>query len=163
MRCSGPTARCEHHISIGRDFSARHAAEEALRAARDEAERASRAKSEFLSAMSHELRTPMNAILGFAQLLDTDAQRPLAEPHRGHVRHILQAGTHLLALIDDVLDLARVEAGKQPILLEPVALGPLVRECLDLVRPLAEQRQVAPRRRRRGRRRPAGSPPTARG
>jgi CheY-like chemotaxis protein/nitrogen-specific signal transduction histidine kinase len=138
----GPDGSVRHHISIGRDFSARHAAEEALRAARDEAERASRAKSEFLSAMSHELRTPMNAILGFAQLLDTDAQRPLAEPHRGHVRHILQAGTHLLALIDDVLDLARVEAGKQPILLEPVALGPLLRECLDWVRPLAEQRQV---------------------
>ena len=138
----GPDATVQHYISIGRDFSARHAAEEALRAARDEAERASRAKSEFLSSMSHELRTPMNAILGFAQLLATDAQRPLIDAHQGHVRQILQAGTHLLALIDDVLDLARVEAGKQPILLEPVALGPLVRECLDLVRPLAEQRQV---------------------
>ena len=138
----GPDGAVRNHISIGHDFTARHAAEEALRAARDEAERASRAKSEFLSSMSHELRTPMNAILGFAQLLDTDARRPLDEPQRGHVRHILQAGRHLLALIDDVLDLARVEAGKQPIVLEPVALGPLVRECLDLVRPLAEQRRV---------------------
>ena len=139
----GPDGSVQHYISIGRDVSARRAADEALRAAHDEAERASRAKSEFLSAMSHELRTPMNAILGFAQLLHTDAQRPLAEPQRGHVRHILQAGTHLLALIDDVLDLARVEAGKQPILLEPVALGPLVHECLELVRPLAEARRIA--------------------
>ena len=138
----GPDGAVQQYISIGRDVTERQAAEQALRLARDEAERASRAKSEFLSAMSHELRTPMNAILGFAQLLGTDAARPLAEPHRAHVRHILQAGTHLLALIDDVLDLARVEAGKQPILLEPVALGPLVRECLDLVRPLAAQRQV---------------------
>ncbi len=138
----GPDAAVRHYISIGRDFTARHDAEEALRAARDEAERASRAKSEFLSSMSHELRTPMNAILGFAQLLATDARQPLADAHRGHLRHILQAGTHLLALIDDVLDLARVEAGKQPIQLEPVALGPLLRECLDLVHPLAEQRQV---------------------
>ena len=138
----GADGSVQRYLSIGRDVTTRHTAEEALRAARDEAERASRAKSEFLSAMSHELRTPMNAILGFAQLLDTDARRPLAEPQRGHVRHILQAGAHLLALIDDVLDLARVEAGKQPIVLEPVALGPLVRECLGLVQPLAAPRRV---------------------
>ena len=138
----GSDGSVQRYLSIGRDVSARREAEEALRAARDEAERASRAKSEFLSAMSHELRTPMNAILGFAQLLDTDARRPLAEPQRSQVRHILQAGTHLLTLIDDVLDLARVEAGKQPIVLEPVALGPLVRDCLALVQPLAAQRRV---------------------
>ena len=138
----GADGSVQRYLSIGRDVSARHAAEEALRAARDEAERASRAKSEFLSAMSHELRTPMNAILGFAQLLDTDARRPLPEPQRSHVRHILQAGTHLLTLIDDVLDLARVEAGKQPIVLEAVAVGPLLRECLTLVQPLAAQRRV---------------------
>lgn len=138
----GPDGSVQRYLSIGRDITARRDAEDALRSARDEAERASRAKSEFLSAMSHELRTPMNAILGFAQLLDTDARRPLAEAQRGHVRHILQAGSHLLALIDDVLDLARVEAGKQPILLEPVSIGPLVRECLALVRPLAEERRV---------------------
>jgi PAS domain S-box-containing protein len=138
----GPDGAVQHYISLARDFTARHAAEEALRAARDDAERASRAKSDFLSAMSHELRTPMNAILGFAQLLASDTRRPLAEPQHTHVQQILQAGTHLLTLIDDVLDLARVEAGKQPIRLDAMALGPLVRQCLELVRPLAEQRRV---------------------
>jgi len=131
-----------NYISIGRDVSERHAADAALRAARDAAERASRAKSEFLSAMSHELRTPMNAILGFGRLLETDTAPPLAERQRRHVQQILGAGSHLLSLIDDVLDLARVEAGKQPILLEPVALDRLVHDSIELVRPLAEQRQL---------------------
>ena len=132
-----------NYISIGRDVSERHAADAALRAARDEAERASRAKSEFLSAMSHELRTPMNAILGFGRLLQTDASQPLAGRQRSHVQQIVGAGTHLLALIDDVLDLARVEAGKQPILLEPVALDGLVHDCVDLVRPLADEQHLS--------------------
>ena len=132
-----------NYISIGRDVSERHAADAALRAARDEAERASRAKSEFLSAMSHELRTPMNAILGFGRLLQTDATQPLAGRQRSHVQQIVGAGTHLLALIDDVLDLARVEAGKQPILLEPVALDGLVHDCVELVRPLADEQRLS--------------------
>ncbi|MBX3637536.1 MAG: PAS-domain containing protein, partial [Rubrivivax sp.] len=138
----GDDGAVQRYVSIARDISARKASEQALRAARDEAERASRAKSEFLSAMSHELRTPMNAILGFAQLLDTDRAQPLTDRQHEQVQQILRAGTHLLHLINDVLDLARVEAGKQAISLEPVALAPLLDECLDLVRPLAAARRV---------------------
>ncbi|MBL8286599.1 MAG: PAS-domain containing protein [Rubrivivax sp.] len=130
------------YIGVGRDVTARRAADEALRAARDEAERASRAKSDFLSAMSHELRTPMNAILGFAQLLEADPLDPLPARQREQVRQVREAGTHLLALINDVLDLARVEAGREAIALAPVALPPLVEECLELMRPLARERGV---------------------
>jgi PAS domain S-box-containing protein len=131
-----------HYISVSRDITQRRADETALRAARDEAERASRAKSDFLSSMSHELRTPMNAILGFAQLLELDQSSPLTPRQREQVQHILRAGGHLLALINDVLDLARVEAGKQPMLMEAVAVGPLLRECVALVRPLAAARGI---------------------
>ncbi len=136
----GGTVR--HHIGIGRDVTARRQADQALRAARDEAERASRAKSDFLSAMSHELRTPMNAILGFAQLLEADAREPLSARQREQVRRIREAGGHLLELINDVLDLARVEAGREAIALESVALAPLVDECLLLMRPLAAERGI---------------------
>ena len=130
------------YVTIGRDITARRQAEAELRQARDEAERASRAKSEFLSAMSHELRTPMNAILGFAQLLDGDQVQPLTNRQRGRVQQILTAGSHLLGLINDVLDLARVEAGRQPAAAGPVALQPLVAECLALMRPAAESRAL---------------------
>ena len=107
-----------------------------LAASRDEAERANHAKSEFLSRMSHELRTPMNAILGFGQLLEQSATLPAG--NRGWVREIVAAGRHLLELINDVLDLARVESGKFTVSPEPVALLPLIEECLTLLRPLAE-------------------------
>lgn len=91
------------------DITERKLAEEALRLAKEEAERASRAKSDFLSRMSHELRTPMNAILGFAQVLQ---MQPLAPQQQEFLREIRQAGEHLLELIDELLDLSRIEAGK---------------------------------------------------
>ncbi|MFO1329032.1 MAG: PAS domain S-box protein [Rubrivivax sp.] len=125
------------------DVTARKRAEEALRAAVDEAERANRAKSAFLAHMSHELRTPMNAILGFGQLLEADRHRRLDEAQRGWVREILRGGRHLLELINEVLDLGRIEAGKLPISLEPVQLQEVVDDALALVRPLATERQVA--------------------
>jgi len=110
-----------------------------LEHARDEAERANRAKSEFLSRMSHELRTPLNAILGFGQLLELD----LAEPKpRGQVLQILDAGRHLLSLINDVLDLSRIEAGQFAVRPEPVALRPLVDEVLALMQPQAQARGI---------------------
>ncbi|MCG6576940.1 PAS domain S-box protein [Pseudomonas sp. AF32] len=118
---------------ITRDITDRRAAEIALGTAREEAESASRAKSEFLSRMSHELRTPLNAILGFAQLLDMDStagQRP-------QVSHILRAGQHLLALINEVLDIARIEAGRLPLNIEPLALSAVLHEALTLVSPMA--------------------------
>jgi PAS domain S-box-containing protein len=124
-----------------RDITERRRAEEALRAAKSEAEearevaeRASRAKSEFLSRMSHELRTPLNAVLGFAQLLEID---DLGPDHGESVEQILRAGRHLLQLIDEVLDVARIEEGRLSLSIEPVHLDEVVGEALDLVRPSA--------------------------
>ncbi|WNW10843.1 ATP-binding protein [Pseudomonas sp. DTU_2021_1001937_2_SI_NGA_ILE_001] len=120
---------------ITRDISDRRAADIALRTAREEAERASRAKSEFLSRMSHELRTPLNAILGFAQLIDMEA----SPPHKPQVGHILRAGQHLLTLINEVLDIARIEAGRLALNLEAVPVSDALQEAVALVGPLASE------------------------
>ncbi|MEN8170786.1 MAG: ATP-binding protein [Pseudomonadota bacterium] len=112
-----------------------------LEVSRDKAERSSQAKSEFLSSMSHELRTPMNAILGFAQLLEFD--KVLAEEQQDSVQEILKAGYHLLELINEVLDLAKIESGHIDLLLEPVKLSALVNECFSLVTPAAENRGIS--------------------
>ncbi|HEX6912493.1 MAG TPA: PAS domain S-box protein, partial [Longimicrobium sp.] len=119
-----------------RDVSERRRAEEAVVAAKEEAERANQAKSEFLSRMSHELRTPMNSILGFAQVL---ARRDLPADQARGVDHILRAGRHLLSLINEVLDIARIEANEQQLSLEPVRLATSVMEAVALIRPLAAQ------------------------
>lgn len=113
-----------------------------LEAARQAADRANAAKSEFLSRMSHELRTPMNSILGFSQLLEMDTREPLTPTQRENVNQILASGRHLLTLINEVLDLSRIEAGRIPLELQPVALSGLVGECLAVVRPLADQRGI---------------------
>ncbi|AZF10830.1 Sensory box histidine kinase/response regulator [Pseudomonas sp. R2-37-08W] len=118
---------------ITRDITDRRAAEIALRTAREEAERASRAKSEFLSRMSHELRTPLNSILGFAQLLDMDV--PKAQ--QANVGHILRAGQHLLTLINEVLDIAKIEAGSLALNIAPIPLASALQEALTLVSPMA--------------------------
>ena len=124
---------------LAEDITARKRIEEELRAARDAAEAASRAKSELLSRMSHELRTPLNAILGFAQLLELDVQ---GEDERESVEQILRGGRHLLALIDEVLDIARIEAGRMSLSIEPVSVVEILRESVDLVRPMAVQKEV---------------------
>lgn len=124
-------------IGTVQDISEQIKSEQILIAARNEADRANAAKSEFLSSMSHELRTPMNAILGFSQLLQLDST--LSEQTQDYVKEILKAGDHLLLLINDVLDLTRVDSGKIDINFEAVEVCPLVEECLHMIQSLADK------------------------
>ncbi|MBD3671764.1 MAG: PAS domain-containing protein [Gammaproteobacteria bacterium] len=130
----------QYLFNLFSDFGEELRRREELSNARDAAERANKAKSEFLSSMSHELRTPMNAILGFAQLMEVDED--LTQEHQDGVHEILKAGRHLLDLINDVLDLAKVESGQLDMSLEPVELKPVIKECLSLVSTLAGRREV---------------------
>lgn len=117
---------------VTRDVTERRRAEEAIGHARAEAERASRAKSEFLSRMSHELRTPLTAILGFNQLLGLDREM-LSEDQRHGVDQIAKAGGHLLAMIEEVLDIARIEAGGHALTLEAIEIDPLLDDVCNLI------------------------------
>ncbi len=138
-RTLSPHSIAEGVVAFGRDVTERKQAEAALARAKEEAERANRAKSEFLSRMSHELRTPMNSILGFGQLL---ARADLPATQAKSVQHIVKAGRHLLRLINEVLEISRIEAGRDNFSLEPVALAPVLQEALGLMRPVAQQHAV---------------------
>ena len=127
---------------LGR-FMERKQAEIALHEAKEEAETANRAKSEFLSRMSHELRTPLHGVLGFAQILDMDTDPALSDRQRTATKHILNSGEHLLALIDDVLDLARIDGGKLVLSIETVAPTAVLSECLEMIRGLAGSHGIA--------------------
>lgn len=130
----------QYIFNIFTDFSEELSRRNELAAAKEAAERANQAKSDFLSNMSHELRTPMNAILGFAQLLECDDG--LSADQRDNAIEILRAGRHLLTLINEVLDLARIEAGRIDLSLEPVLLREAVEDCRHLVQPLAAERAI---------------------
>ncbi|HWL91294.1 MAG TPA: PAS domain S-box protein [Actinomycetota bacterium] len=125
--------------TIARDVSERRKSEDERELAREAADRANRAKSEFLSRMSHELRTPMNAVLGFAQLLELDHLSPEQQEATGE---ILKAGRHLLELIDEVLDIARIEAGRLRLSLEPVDAVAVAEESISLLTLQARQEGV---------------------
>ena len=112
-----------------------------LESARSVAERANLAKSDFLSSMSHELRSPLNAILGFAQLMDADSPPP-TPAQKECIAQILQAGWHLLKLINEILDLAKVESGQVPLSEEPVSLAEVMIECQAMIEPQAQQRDI---------------------
>jgi PAS domain S-box-containing protein len=110
--------------------------------ARTIADDANRAKSEFLSSMSHELRSPLNAILGFAQLMTSDSPPPNTE-QQASIDQILQAGWHLLKLIDEILDLTKIESGQVALSLEPVPLSAVLKECQGMIEPPAKARGIS--------------------
>ncbi len=126
-------------ISIKIDITERKRIEQALIVAKNEAEKANQAKSEFLSRMSHELRTPMNSILGFAQLMEMGELNP---KQKKSVRNILNGGKHLLNLINEVLDISGIEAGRVSLSFAPVQLSSIIRETIDTVDPFASAMHV---------------------
>jgi PAS domain S-box-containing protein len=126
-------------FAVAKDITNRKRSESERASVSDRAIEASRLKSEFLSRMSHELRTPLNAILGFAQLLELD---DLADDQRESVEQILRGGRHLLALINEVLDISKIETGRLALSIEAVSVTDVIQETLQLIRPLAEARAI---------------------
>ncbi len=135
----------ERAFCVASDISMLRAHEMELTAARDEAERASQAKSEFMSRMSHELRTPLNSVLGFAQILRPSLERLGDEgaAARRSLQHILDAGYHLLTLVNDLLDLSRIEFGELQCVLKDIELIPVLQDAASCVDPLARARNIS--------------------
>ena len=124
------------------DITERKKMEEELRIALVNAEQANKAKSEFLASMSHELRTPLNAVLGFAQMLQYNPQAPLLPAQTEQVENILQGGYHLLELVNEILDLAQVEANQIKIFIDDVDAKKVVADCVNLMAPIGEPRGI---------------------
>ncbi len=135
--------RFQGYRGTGRDVSAMVEAEISLKAERDRAEAANRAKSDFLANMSHELRTPLNAIIGYADLMLADEEEALSGRHRDYTRDMLTSGRHLLELINDLLDSAKIEAGQMTLSNQTFALLDELADTIALIAPLGEQRNVA--------------------
>jgi len=129
-------------LGMYEDITDAKKAEHELKHAKEAAETANQAKSSFLSSMSHELRTPLNAILGFAQLMEYDPGHPLVDAQKESINHIKTGGKHLLSLINDILDLARIEAGKVDLQMEMVQPNSLFQEVLPLTTALADKRGI---------------------
>lgn len=125
-----------------KDISERLRYETDLILAKEQAERANKAKSQFLSSMSHELRTPLNAIIGFGQLLEMAPDQPLTYMQKDNVSEILKAGNHLLDLINEILDLAKIEAGQVAMHIEDVLLSEVLEESVALVGPMASKHGI---------------------
>ena len=131
-------------VAITRDISDRKVQEAELFRTRDEAESASRAKTQFLANMSHELRTPLNAVIGFSEILNRELFGALGEArYRDYARLIHESGEHLLNVVNDILDMSKIEAGKFKIVKEPFDVAPLVKSCCDIMRHTAEQRSLS--------------------
>jgi PAS domain S-box-containing protein len=125
--------------TVSLDITERNRLEEGLRQAKVQAELANRVKSGFLAAMSHELRTPLNAVIGFGEIIHQEALGPIgAAEYRDYAGHILRSGQHLLSLINDILDFARIESGSLRLNISPVDLGVMVRATLDVLTKTAE-------------------------
>lgn len=123
------------------DITERKNMENALIQAKEEAEKANMAKSDFLSKMSHELRTPLNGILGFAQLLELE--ETLNDDQRDFVQEILSGGRHLLSLINDILDLSRIESGQIKVSIKEIDLLTIINECINIVQPQANKKRIS--------------------
>jgi PAS domain S-box-containing protein len=137
---TGPDGTHDGIVMVSRDITDQIALEQALRRAKEQAERASNAKSDFLSRVSHELRTPLNAMLGFAQLLELEE---LEDPCTEYVEQISKAGDHLLSLINEVLDIARIESDTVLFHIEPIPAVAAMQEVLDLTAPLSARAGVS--------------------
>gem|GEM_PF-1660618 len=124
------------------DISERRKVEEDLQAAVIEADNANQAKSEFLSNMSHELRTPLNSILGFAQLLETDRRSPLTDKQKMSLGYVIKGGKHLLRLISDILDLAKIESGHMPFDFTQFGLAHFLADCMPMMSSLAQRHNI---------------------
>ncbi len=127
-------------ISVQTDITTRILAEQESVFAREAAEKANTAKSDFLSSMSHELRTPLNAIIGFSELLQYEED--LSQENRENIDEINSAGHHLLKLINEILDLSKIESGKMTMSIETIAVNALVSECMSLINTVAERYSV---------------------
>jgi PAS domain S-box-containing protein len=138
----GADGAIAHYLGIKEDITDRKTMEELLRQATAVAEAANRAKSRFLADMSHELRTPLNSILGFGQLMELQGAEGLSEKQREYLRWIREGGVHLLDMVNDVLDLSKVEAGKVELEKSDVDPGLLIRRVLTTVRTLAAKKHL---------------------
>ncbi|MGB2890078.1 MAG: ATP-binding protein, partial [Candidatus Acidiferrales bacterium] len=127
-------------VVVAEDITERKRTEEALVRAKEEAERATHLKDQFLSTMSHELRTPLNAILGFSELLSDERYGSLNERQGRYIGHIHTSGRHLLRLINDILDLSKIEAGRFELAIESVRLDYAFDEIMSAMGPLAEKK-----------------------
>ena len=136
-----PAGNARGFAKLTRDLTERRQVEETLTRAKGAAEKANLAKSEFLSSMSHELRSPLNAILGFAQLMESDAT-PATPSQKGSIDEILRAGWYLLELINEILDLAQIESGKLSLSAEPTSLAEVLLECQAMIEPQAQNRGI---------------------
>ncbi|MDD3326325.1 MAG: GAF domain-containing protein [Zoogloea sp.] len=136
------TATCALLINLYRRINEQARFTRELEIAHAEQAQASRAKTEFLSSMSHELRTPMNSIIGFSQLLLGNRKQPLPERQAGQVEQILKSGQHLLTLINDILDLSRIEAGALAFSIEPVEIAAVIEEAVGTIGALAGERRI---------------------
>jgi cell cycle sensor histidine kinase DivJ len=130
-------------VAVTRDITEHKAQEAQLLKARDEAEGANRAKTQFLASMSHELRTPLNAIIGFSEILNRELFGALGEVrYRDYARLIHESGEHLLNVVNDILDMSKIEAGKFKIVKEPFDVAGLVNSCCDVMGQIAEQGSI---------------------
>ncbi|NIP99863.1 MAG: PAS domain S-box protein, partial [Nitrospinaceae bacterium] len=125
-----------------KDITSQKQAEKELIQAKEDAVKANNAKSQFLSQMSHELRTPLNAILGFSQLINTNQEEPLTSNQEQGIHEILKAGKHLLELINEILDMARIEAGNLSLSIEDINLSDLIEELVALTLPMVKGKKI---------------------